>query len=125
MATALTDASDEVEEPKLFCRESDVCGDSVGVQYYAPLGVIKRGRGVIKKHSCFHCYSDSHLSKNNDVEAREERRGQGYLHMCKECLNNGVPVVYKRGKVNRVQVVKEKSRKRNVGQESCQSRNKV
>ena len=36
MATGLTYGSDEEEEPMLFCRESQVCGDSVEAQYYEP-----------------------------------------------------------------------------------------
>ena len=76
------------------------------------------------KHVCFHCYANSHLAENKDVEAIEERQVRGYLRMCKDCLNNGVPVAYKRGGVNQVQAAKEKSKKKSVGQESRQSRKK-
>ena len=77
----------------IFCRESHVCEALVEVQYYAPEGDTGRGRRVSTKHVCCHCYADNHLAKNKEVKTREERRGQGYLPMCKDCLNNGVPVV--------------------------------
>ena len=60
-----------------------MCGASVEAQYYAPEGDIERGRRARTKHVCCHCYADSHLAKNIDVEAREERLGQGYLPMCR------------------------------------------
>ena len=83
MDTALTNGADEEEDPMIFCRESHVCGSSVEAQYYAPEGGIDRGKRVRTKHVCCHCYADSHLAKKNDVEAREERLGQGYLPMCR------------------------------------------
>ena len=55
----------------LFCREYHVCGASVEVQYYAPEGYIDRGRRVSMKHVCCHCYDDSQLKNNNNMEARE------------------------------------------------------
>ena len=70
MATLLTDDSDEEEEPMIFCRESHVCGASVEAQYYAPEGDIGIGRRESTKHVCCHCYADSHLAKNKDLEAR-------------------------------------------------------
>ena len=81
IATDITDGSYEEEDTMLFFRESHVCGDSVEAQYYVPEGDIERGRRVITKHVCCHCYADIHLAKNKDVEAREERRGKGYLPM--------------------------------------------
>ena len=83
MATALTDGADEEEEPMIFCRESHVYGPLVEAQYYATEGDIERWRRVSTKHISCPCYADSHLAKNIDVEAREERLGQGYLPMCK------------------------------------------
>ena len=77
------------------------------------------------KHVCFHLYNDIHLSNNKNVEARDERRGQGCLPMCKDCLNNAVPVAYKRGEANQLQAAKEKSKKNSVGQESRQIRKKM
>ena len=70
MATALTDGDDEEEEPVLFCRESHVYGASVEAQYHAPEEDIERGKRVIMKHVCCHCYDDSHLKNNNNMEAR-------------------------------------------------------
>ena len=81
MATTLKYNSNEEEEPMIFCRESHVCGASVDSQYYAPGGYIERGKRVSTKRVCCHCYSDIRLTKNKYVEAREERRVQGYLHM--------------------------------------------
>ena len=45
--------------------------------------------------------------------------------MCKDCLKNGVPVAYKRGKANQVQEEKEKRKKKSSGRESLHSRKKV
>ena len=98
-------------------------GASVEAQYYAPEGYIERGRRVSTKQVFFHCYADSHLANNKDVEAREDSRGQGYLPMCKDCINNGLPLVYKRGEANQVQAAKENSKKKSVGWEYLQSRN--
>ena len=103
MDTAIIDGADEEWEPMIFCRESHVCGASVEAWYCAPEGEIDRGGRFSTKHVCCQCYADSHLAKNKDVDAREERRGQVYLPMCKYCLNNGVPVAYKRGKQSRLQ----------------------
>ena len=61
MAAALTDSADEEEETMIFCRWSQVCGDLVEVQYYAPGGDIERLSRVSTKHVCCHCYADSHL----------------------------------------------------------------
>ena len=91
----------------------------------APEGEIERWRRVITKHIFYHCYTDIHLVNNKDAKAREERQVQGYLTMCKDCLNNGVTLSYKRGKSNQVQAAKEKRKKKSVGRESLQSRNKM
>ena len=69
MATALTDDADEEEESMLFLWESHVYGASVEAQYHAPEEDIERGKRVIMKHVCCHCYMDIHLSKNKDLEA--------------------------------------------------------
>ena len=106
MATALIYGADEEDEPMLFCRESHVCGASVEAQYYLPEGEIERRRRARTKHVCCHCYTDIHLEKNKDAEAREDRRVQGYLTMCKDCLKNGAKVAYKRVKANQVHVAK-------------------
>ena len=45
--------------------------------------------------------------------------------MCKDCINNGVSVAYKRGEVNQVQAAKEKRKNKILGRESRQIRKKV
>ena len=45
--------------------------------------------------------------------------------MCKDCLNNGLPLAYKRGEANQVQSAKQKGKNKSVGWESRQSRKKV
>ena len=59
------------------------------------------------------------------MEASKERRGRGYLPMCKDCLRNGVPVIWKRGKANRLQAANEKRKKKSTGRSSGQRRRKV
>ena len=79
MAAVLGAGTNEEEKPLLFCREAHVYGASVEAQYYAPTGIVKRGRKIRTKHIYCHSYADNHLTKNKDVVAREERQGQGYL----------------------------------------------
>ena len=74
-----------------------MCGASVEAHYYDPEGGIEIGRRVSTKHMYCHCYADSHLVNNKDVEERDKRLGQGYFPMCKYCLNNELPVAYKKG----------------------------
>ena len=95
------------------------------MQYYAPEGDIERGRRVSTKQVCFHCYSDSYLANNKDVETIKESRGQGYSPMCKDCLKNGVTVAYKRGEANQVQAANKKRKKKSIGREPRQSRKRV
>ena len=59
------------------------------------------------------------------MEASKERRGRGYLPMCKDCLRNGMLVVWKRRKAHKLQAAKEERKKKIVGRASCQCRKKV
>ena len=88
---------DEREEPILFCREANLCGSVVEAQYYAPKDKTGRGNRIHTKYICIHCYADKKLASNKDVEAREERQGRPFHPIFKDCLRNGVPVVYKTG----------------------------
>ena len=45
--------------------------------------------------------------------------------MCKHCFRNGVPVIWKRRKVNKVQGEKDKKKKKSVGRASSQRRKKA
>ena len=62
---------------------------------------------------------------DNDVEASVERRGRGYLSMCKDCLGNRVSVVWKRGKANKLQAANEERKNTSTGWASGQCRRKV
>ena len=59
------------------------------------------------------------------MEASVERRGWGYLPMCKDRLKNGVPVVWKRGKANKLQAANEKRKNKSTRRASGQRRRKV
>ena len=59
------------------------------------------------------------------MEASEEMRGRGYLPTCKDYLRNGRPVVWKRGKANKLQTENEKRKNKSTGQASGQRRRKV
>ena len=67
-------------------------------QYYAPKDSQGRGKRIHTKHICSHCFTDRNLAKNKDVEEREERRGRPFHPIYKDCLCNGVPVVYVKGR---------------------------
>ena len=84
----------EKEEAVLFYREANLCGAAVEAQCYAPGDKTVRGTRVPTKHVCCHCYADSNLARDKDVEDRETRGGQAHRPMCKSCLASGVPVVY-------------------------------
>ena len=73
MDNELTDGADEEEDPMIIFRESHMYGDLVEAQYYASEGVIEKERRVSTNHICCHCYTDSHLENNKDVEARKDR----------------------------------------------------
>ena len=89
--------SEEREEPILFCREANLCGTAVEAQSYAPNDSQGKGKRIHTKHICCHFYTDRNLAKNQDVEEREERRGRPFHPVGKDCLCNGVPVVYTKG----------------------------
>ena len=59
------------------------------------------------------------------MDTSEERQGRGYLPMCKECLRNGVLVVWKRSKADKLQAANEKRKKKSTGRASGQRRRKV
>ena len=77
MAAARTSGDGKEKEPLLFCREAHVCGTSIEAQYYAPEGDIDKGGRISTKPICCHCYADSHLVRDKDVEVLKERRGRG------------------------------------------------
>ena len=106
----------EKEEPVLFCRGANICGAIVKTQYYAPKDETVQGSRVPTKHIRCHCYADSNLTMNRDIEDIETRGGWAYRPMCKRCLANGVPVVYtKRAKKNQVKASKDKRNKKSAG----------
>ena len=92
-----SEESKEREEPILFCREANMCGTAVEAQYYAPKDSQGRGKRIYAKRICCHCYTDRNLAKIKGVEEREERRGRPFHPICKNCLCNGVPVMYTKG----------------------------
>ena len=113
----------EREEPILFCREANLCGAVVEAQYYAPKNKKERGSRIITKYVCCHCYADRKLASIKDVEAREERRGRKFNPICKDCLSNGVPVVYTKGaKKNQAQASSEKRKRKDAGRVAHQKR---
>ena len=91
-----------------------MCGTTFESQYYAP-PKTERWRRVSTKHVCYHCYADSKFVTDNDVETRFERRGRAYLPMCRGCLDNGVSMIWKKGKPNIHQRGAEKRAKRVFG----------
>ena len=114
--TSWDESSDkEINDLILFCKESHVCGTAVESQYYAPPTETERGRRVSTKHVCCHCYADSKFVTNEDVEIGFERRRRAYLPMCRDCLDNGVSMIWKKGKPNIHQREIEKRAKRAVG----------
>ena len=93
----------------LFCREANLCGTAVEAQYYAPKDSQGKRKRISTKHICCHCNTDRNLAKNKDVEEREERMERPFHPICKDCLCNGVPVVYaKGGRKNRLDKSNEK-----------------
>ena len=114
----------EINDLILFCKESHVCGTTVESQYYAPPTETERGRRVSTKHVCCHCYADSKFVTDEDVEIRFERRGRAYLPMCRDCLDNGVGMIWKKGKPNIHQRETEKQAKRAVGRNVNKRTNK-
>lgn len=69
----------------------------VEARHYAPKDSNGRGKRIHAKHVCWHCYAGRNLARIKDVEEREERRGRSFHPVCKDCLGNGVPVLYTGG----------------------------
>ena len=111
-----SEEGEEREEPILFCREANLCGTVVEAQYYAPKYNQGKGKRIHTKHICCHCYTDRNLAKIKDVEEREVRRGRPFHPICKDCLCNGVPVVYtKGGRKNWLDESNEKRKRKKAG----------
>ena len=117
---------DEREEPILFCREANLCGSLVEAQCYTPRDQKGRGNRIHTKYICCYCCADKKLASIKDVEAREERQGRPFHPICKDCLRNGVPVVYKTGgKKNQGQAMNEKRKRKSAGWVAHKRRRKM
>ena len=90
---------DEVEKlPLLFCREEQVCWDTVESQYYATESDPTKGGGIQTKTVCCHCYSDGKLANNKYIdERRDDRGGKKYLPICEACVDDGANLQTRRG----------------------------
>ena len=115
-------------ERSLFC----FAGRLICADLWSRLSTMHRetrrewGNRIHTKYICIHCYADKKLASNKDVEAREERQGRPFHPICKDCLRNGVPVVYKTGgKKHQGQAMEEKRKRKSAGRVAHKRRRKM
>ena len=72
----------------LFCKEEQVCWNTVESQYYAAENTPTKGGRVQTKTVCCHCYSDGNLADEKYLEEkRGNRGGKKGLPICKACAD--------------------------------------
>jgi len=108
----------EEDQPLLFCKEEQVCWNTVESQYYAAENTPTKGGRVQTKTVCCHCYSDGKLADEKYLEEkRGNRGGKKGLPICKACVDDGADLQTKRGaKTNKLQQAQGKRRKRKATQ---------
>ena len=107
----------EVEdEPPLFCKEQQVCWNTVESQYYAADETPAKGGRVQTKTVCCHCYSDGKLADDKYIdERRQDRGGKTYLPICEACVDDGADLQTRKGaKRNRLVESREKRKKKSA-----------
>lgn len=65
-----TEEGEDEEKPLLFCKEKQVCWNTVESQYYAAANTPIRGERLQTKMVCCHCYSDGKLADEKYLEKK-------------------------------------------------------
>ena len=108
---------DEVEKlPLLFCREEQVCWDTIESQDYATESDPTKGGRIQTKTLCSHCYFDGKLANNKYIdEKRDDRGGKKCLPICEACVDDGANLQTRKGaKKNKHEEAKGKRKKKSA-----------